>query len=83
MTQKEKNKKTACMAYQKIFGDLDASAVDEYMSIDFVQQNPTIANGPNGVKALIAMLISQGVPKQKIEFGHVIADGDTGCLHSR
>jgi predicted SnoaL-like aldol condensation-catalyzing enzyme len=28
------------------------------------------------------MLASQGVPKQKIEFGHVFAEGDKGCLHS-
>ena len=83
MNQEEKNKETACAAYQRIFGDLDAAAVDEYMSSDFRQHNPTIADGPAGVKALVDMLASQGVPKQKIEFGHVIAKGDTVCLHSR
>jgi hypothetical protein len=35
--------------------------------------NPTIADGPEGVKALVKMLISQGVPKQKIEFKHIVA----------
>lgn len=82
MSQQEKNKTTALAAYQRIFGDLDTTAVDDCMSADFKQHNPTIADGPAGVKALLQMLISQGVKKQKIEFGHVIAEGDTVCLHS-
>lgn len=37
---------------QRIFGDLDINAVDDYMSKDFIQRDPTIADGPEGVKAL-------------------------------
>lgn len=77
------NKQIVTTAYQRIFGDLDASAVDECMRKDFIQHNPTIADGPDGVKQLLQMLASQGVPKQNIEFKHVIADGDTVMLHSR
>lgn len=76
-------KKIVTTAYQRIFGDLDASAVDEFMSKDFVQHNPTIADGPEGVKQLVQMLASQGVPKQEIQFKHVVADGDVVILHSR
>ena len=79
----EENKQIAITAYQRIFGDLDITAVDDYISKDFVQHNPTIADGPEGVKALIQMLTSQGVQKQKIEFKHVIAEDDTVILHSR
>ena len=77
------NKQIVTAAYQRIFGDLDISSVDEVMSKGFIQHNPTIADGPEGVKQLLAMLISQGVQKQKIEFKHVMADGDTVTLHSR
>lgn len=77
------NKQIVTRAYQRIFGDLDVSAVDDFMSNDFVQHNPTIADGPEGVKQLIGMLASQGVQKQQIEFTHVIADGDIVVLHSR
>lgn len=77
------NKQIVLRAYQRIFGDLDVSAVDEYMSKDFVQHNPTIADGPEGVKQLVRMLASQGVPKQAIEFKHVLVDGETVVLHSR
>jgi predicted SnoaL-like aldol condensation-catalyzing enzyme len=83
MTQDEKNRQLVTTAYQRIFGDLDITAVDDYISKDFVQHNPTIADGPEGVKALIQMLTSQGVQKQKIEFRHVIAEDDTVILHSR
>lgn len=78
-----KNKQIVTTAYQRIFGDLDISAVDEFMSRDFVQHNPTIADGPEGVKQLLQMLVAQGVPKQKIEFKHIVADGDIVVLHSR
>jgi predicted SnoaL-like aldol condensation-catalyzing enzyme len=73
----------ATTAYQRIFGDLDPAAVDEYMSPDFIQHNPTTPDGPAGVKRLLGMLASQGVPKQKIQFKHVMVDGDTVMLHSR
>ena len=77
------NKQIVTDAYQRIFGDLDISAVDDCMSKDFVQHNPTIADGPEGVKQLLRALASQGVPKQTIEFKHVIADGEIVILHSR
>ena len=77
------NKQIVTTAYQRIFGDLDALAVDEHMSKNFIQHNPTITDGPEGVKQLVQMLASQGVPKQKVEFKHVVADGDIVVLHSR
>ena len=83
IAQEEKNKQLAITAYQRIFGDLDITAVDDYMSKDFIQHNPTIADGQEGVKALVQMLVSKGTPKQKIEFKHIIAEGDIVILHSR
>lgn len=83
MSQVETNKQIAITAYQRIFGDLDVTGVDEYMSKDFLQHNPTTPDGPEGVKALVQMLISQGVLKQKIVFKHVVADSDIVFLHSR
>ena len=77
------NTQIVTAAYQRIFGDLDVSAVDDCMSQDFIQHNPTTPDGPEGVKQIVQMLISQGVPKQQLEFRHVIADGDTVVLHTR
>ena len=83
MTQAEANKLLVTTAYQRIFGDLDITGVDAYLSADFIQHNPTTADGPEGVKALVQMLITQGVPKQKCTFKHVVAEGDIVFLHSR
>jgi predicted SnoaL-like aldol condensation-catalyzing enzyme len=83
MTQLEKNKQLVTIAYQRIFGDLDSTGVDEFLSKDFIQHNPTAPDGQDGVKAFVQMLISQGVPKQKVEFKHIAAEGDIVFLHSR
>ncbi len=83
MSNHEELKNIATRAYQRIFGDLDITGVDEYMADDFLQHNPTIADGREGVKKLVEMLISQGIPKQKIDFKHVMVENDTVVLHSK
>lgn len=83
MTQEEKNKQLATTAYQRIFGDQDLSAIDKYISRDFIQHNPSTADGPEGMKTLVQGFASMGVVKQKIEFKHIFAEGDIVCLHSR
>jgi predicted SnoaL-like aldol condensation-catalyzing enzyme len=83
IAREEENKQLVSTAYHRIFGDQDLAAIDEYMSRDFIQHNPTIADGPDGVRALVKMLASQGIPKQKIEFKHILAEGDIVFLHSR
>ena len=52
MTQVETNKQIAIKAYQRIFGDLDVAGVDELMSKNFIKHNPTLPDGPEGVKAV-------------------------------
>lgn len=81
--QEEKNKQLVKTAYQRIFGELDTTAVDEYMSKDFKQHNPTTPDGSEGVKTLLKMLVSQGVQKQAIMIKHIVAEGDIVILHSR
>lgn len=83
MTQTETNKQIAITAYQRIFGDLDSTGVEELMSSDFIQHNPTLPDGPEGVKGVIQMLLSQGVSKQKVVFKHVVAEDDIVILHTR
>lgn len=74
----ETNKQIAATAYQRIFGGLDVTAIDKYISLDFC----TISHGLQGAKALVQILISQGVPKLQIVFKHIAAEGDTVFLHS-
>lgn len=58
MTQTETNKQIAIKAYQRIFGDLDITGVDELMSKNFIQHNPTLPDGPAGVKAVVEIALS-------------------------
>jgi predicted SnoaL-like aldol condensation-catalyzing enzyme len=83
MSREQSNKEIVIEAYQRTFGDLDVAAIDEFFSKDFKQHNPTIADGLEGVKELVRTLSSQGVQKQKIEFKHIVAEGDVVILHSR
>lgn len=83
MAQGEINKRIAIKAYQRIFGDLDITGVEELISKDFIQHNPTLPDGPEGVIAVVQMLISKGVPKQNIAFKHIVAEDDIVILHSR
>ena len=83
MTSVEENKQLVITAYQRIFGDLDITGIDEYLSKDFIQHNPTLPDGPEGVKGVIQMLLLQGVPKQKVIFKHVVAEDDIVILHTR
>lgn len=83
MSLLEENKKIAQTAYQRIFGDLDVSGVDEFMTKDFIQHNPTLPDGTDGVKGLVQMLTSQGVSKQEIQFKHIVVEGDIVVLHTR
>lgn len=83
MSLQETNKKIAQTAYQRIFGDLDTSGVDEFMTNDFIQHNPTLPDGTDGVKGLVQMLASQGMSKQEIQFKHIVAEDDIVMLHTR
>ncbi|MEJ2881449.1 nuclear transport factor 2 family protein [Pedobacter sp. GR22-6] len=83
MTQTETNKNIAITAYQIIFGDLDIPGVDELMGKDFLQHNPTVPDRPESVKAVVQMLVSNGVPKQKVGFKHIVAEDNMVIRHSR
>lgn len=53
------------------------------MSENFIQHNPTRPDGPDRVKAVVQMLASQGVPKQKDLLKPIVANHDIVILHSR
>jgi predicted SnoaL-like aldol condensation-catalyzing enzyme len=67
---------TACTA---AFINRDISAVDKYWSVDYIQHNPQVGNGLEGIKKLLSYL-----PKDfKYEMGLVLADGEFVMFHSR
>lgn len=76
----EANKALVLKAYQELFGDHDLSALDRYWAADYIQHNPTMADGRDSVRQ---MLDSMGIahwPKQTVDFKRVIAEGDLVML---
>ena len=57
----------------------DLSAIDRYWAKDYIQHNPRVPNGSEGIKGLF----SNVSPNLKFEIGMVIAEGDKVVLHSR
>ncbi|WP_405539577.1 nuclear transport factor 2 family protein [Streptomyces sp. NBC_00075] len=64
-------------AATEMFGDKDVTAVDRWVAPGYIQHNATVADGPQGLRALIASLGEDF----RYEPHRVITDGDTVALH--
>lgn len=80
--QEEANKKLVLNFYQKLFGDKDLSVIDRYIAVDYIQHNPTMADGREGLRAAVTQWFA-GAPKEKVDIPHVAADGELVFLHVR
>ena len=78
--QEEINKKIVLVFYQKLFGDKDASAIDAYLTKDYIQHNPAVADGSVALKNAVKQWFN-GAKKEKIDVQHLAADGDLVFLH--
>jgi len=78
--QEEANKKIVVSFYQGLFGDKDYSVIDKYIAADYIQHNPALADGAEALKNAVQIWMKD-VPKGKVNFQHVAADGDLVFLH--
>lgn len=76
----QKNKAIVVEFYQKLFGDKDIEAIDQYLAPDYIQHNPTVADGTQALKAAARGWFKDAA-KEKIEFANVVAEGDRVVLH--
>lgn len=76
----ENNKKLVLDFYQKLFGDKDLSAIDKYVAEDYIQHNPTVADGAEALKKE-AEIWFKGQGKTSIDVQHAAAEGDLVFLH--
>ncbi|GGT61909.1 nuclear transport factor 2 family protein [Streptomyces purpureus] len=61
----------------ELFGALDARVVDKWFSEGFVQHDPTVADGRQGLRAMLGMLGDDF----RYEVHRVLEDGDHVALH--
>ncbi|MDM1293071.1 ester cyclase [Sphingobacterium sp. N143] len=76
----KENKRIVLDFYQQLFGDKDLKAIDKYVAPDYIQHNPTVADGAAAFK-LAAAKWFEGQPKTKIDVQHIASDGDLVFIH--
>jgi len=80
LKQEDANKKMVVNFYQKIFGDKDFSVIDKFVEKNYIQHNPSLADGREALKNAVTVWLKD-VPKGKVNFQHIAADGDLVFLH--
>ena len=80
LKQEEANKKMVAIFYQRLFGDLDLSVIDQYIVPKYIQHNPDATDGRDALKTVLAKWFKTR-KKGKIDIQHIGADGDFVYLH--
>lgn len=73
-----RNKNTVLTAMRELFAEKDVSAVDRYWAEPYVQHNPTMPNGLDGLRSIVPMLEGFSWTPARI-----VAEGDLVITHSR
>ena len=80
--QTEKNKKLVTHFYQEVLFEGKYQLIDKYMGSKYIQHNPNVADGKQGLKNLVKSLIPKtGNVKPFGEIKKVMADNDIVILH--
>jgi len=76
----EANKKIVVDFYEKALNQKDFEAAAQHFGPRYIQHNPAVPDGPDGLKRLVALL-KEKFPNSKSEIKRVIAEGDLVMLH--
>ena len=77
----EQNKKNAIEFYRIAYLGNPVSAVDKYVGDDYIQHNPSVANGKQGFISYFEEM-TRDYPDKSIEFVRSIAETDLVTLHT-
>ena len=79
-TLEEQNKAIVLRVYNEAFGQGRTEVINELVSEDYIQHNPMVPNGPEGLIGYIEMLKSMD-PMPVLTVKHILADGDLVAVH--
>lgn len=79
-TQQEKNKRVVLAFYEAGLNRKDFVAASRYIGSQYIQHNPTAADGKEGFRQFLAYL-RRNYPKSHNVVKRVIAEGDIVALH--
>jgi predicted SnoaL-like aldol condensation-catalyzing enzyme len=80
--QLDANKKLVADLYQELFGDKNIDAVDKYIGDNYIQHNPSVADGKEALRDALKKWF-KGAPKEKIDIRHIGADGNYVYIHTK
>jgi predicted SnoaL-like aldol condensation-catalyzing enzyme len=76
----EGNKKVVQEFYDSLINKKDFKAASKYIGNRYIQHNPLVADGPEGLKAFVNFLKSD-YPDARSEIKRIFADGDYVIIH--
>jgi predicted SnoaL-like aldol condensation-catalyzing enzyme len=76
----EANKKVVREFYDSLINKKDFKAASKYIGNRYIQHNPLVADGPEGLKAFVNFLKSD-YPDARSEIKRIFADGDYVIIH--
>ena len=76
----EANKKTVQEFYDLLINKKDFKSASKYIGNRYIQHNPLVAEGPEGLKAFVDFLKSD-YPDARSEIKRIFADGDYVIIH--
>ncbi|HWG25699.1 nuclear transport factor 2 family protein [Actinospica sp.] len=79
--QAEANKALVLYVQDQLWNDGNYSVIDKYVSADYLQHNPTVANGPDALRNLVIQ-VRAAVPQLHITAVREVAEGDLVFLQN-
>ncbi|MFX0580463.1 ester cyclase [Nocardia nepalensis] len=76
----ESNKRTVLAFYEAAFNAKDFEAAAEFFDAHYIQHNPEIADGFDGLLARLTRL-KEGAPNLRAEVKRIVAEGDYVVAH--
>ncbi len=80
LEQEEANKVLVTDFYQRLFGNKDVTAIDDYIAEDLIQHNPQVADGKQALLDMANMWLA-GAPETTVDFRKTMAEDDIVVLH--
>ena len=78
--QEEANKKIVIAFYEAAINQKDFAAAEKYLGPRYIQHNPNVPDGPQGLKNFLAFLRDK-YPAAHSDIRRAFADGDYVILH--
>lgn len=74
------NRRIVLEFYEKVFNAKDFAAASQFLGPRYVEHDPSMADGHDGLKAHVSLL-KEEYPQSRREIKRVIAEGDHVILH--